>query len=138
MKIGVDIVDVERLAAAIKRCPEMERRLFTPAERAFFRTHAAPAVHQAGSLAAKEAVMKALGLAPLVLWARRIEIERSRVGAPTAFVRRRSGEVQVEVSITHDAGVAVAVAVVDPPRRHQGEIEQGDLGPWLERAGLST
>jgi holo-[acyl-carrier protein] synthase len=113
--IGVDVVDIARLDAALGRVPGLEERLFTEEERA----HASAAnrvVRLAGTLAAKEAVIKALRLGPLPAWSRRIEIRRASDGAPRAFVEGR----EVAVSISHDGPVAVAVALageVDFPGR---------------------
>ena len=104
--LGVDVVDIARLGAALARVPGLEARLFTPTERAYCAARRDPAVHLAGTLAAKEAVMKALGLRSLPAWARRIEIDRS-AGNPRAEVGGRA----VAISIAHDGPVAVAVAL---------------------------
>jgi phosphopantetheinyl transferase (holo-ACP synthase) len=63
--------------------------------------------HLAGTLAAKEAVIKSLRLGPLVAWSRRIEIHREQ-GVPYAVVDGQT----VPISISHDGGVAAAIAVV--------------------------
>ncbi|MGI8789575.1 MAG: hypothetical protein ACR2I4_01635, partial [Actinomycetota bacterium] len=60
--------------------------------------------------AAKEAVIKALRLGPLVAWTRRVEIVRDDSGAPSARVGGRA----VEVTISHDGGVAMAAALALP------------------------
>jgi holo-[acyl-carrier protein] synthase len=105
--IGVDVVDVARLEAALGRSPGLKSRLFTAAELAHCRSGRDPAVRMAGTLAAKEAVIKALRLGPLPAWSRRIEIRRAPDGAPRAFVGGR----EIAVSISHDGPVAVAVAL---------------------------
>jgi holo-[acyl-carrier protein] synthase len=110
--IGIDIVDVSRLARALEHSPALERRLFTVTEISYCRSRRDPEVRFAGTLAAKEAVIKAMGLGPLVAWARRIEILRRR-GVPVARVR---GLGEVEVSISHDGGVAAAIAISSPNR----------------------
>ena len=107
--LGTDVVDVERLRALLARSPEIESRLFTPGERAYCRGKPDPIVSFAGTLAAKEAVMKASGLGVLPAWARRIEIKRSPAGAPEVTVA--SERSNFALSISHDAGVAVAVAL---------------------------
>jgi phosphopantetheinyl transferase (holo-ACP synthase) len=63
-------------------------------------------LHFAATFAAKEAVMKVLGLTPATAWARRIEIIRSGTGAPTA----RAGAHEIQISISHDGGFVIAVA----------------------------
>jgi holo-[acyl-carrier protein] synthase len=105
--IGVDVVDVERLRVALSRSPRLEERIFTKRERAHARASMDPVVHLAGTLAAKEAVIKALELGPLMAWSSRIEIVRRESGAPEGHV---AGKV-VRVSISHDGPVAVAVAL---------------------------
>jgi holo-[acyl-carrier protein] synthase len=109
--IGVDVVGVERLRKSLAASPRLAERLFTEAERAYCEGAADPTVHFAGTLAAKEAVIKALGLGSLTAWAWRIEIERDSSGAPSAWVQSDGVKTAVEVSISHDAGVAVAVAL---------------------------
>ncbi|MGH2788914.1 MAG: holo-ACP synthase [Actinomycetota bacterium] len=109
--IGVDVVGVERLRRMLADSPRLTERLFTNAERAYCERAVDPVIHFAGTLAAKEAVIKALDLGPLNAWARRIEIERDANGAPTAHVRSDDVKTAVEVSISHDAGVAIAVAL---------------------------
>ena len=106
--LGNDVVDIERLRTLLKRSPEMETRLFTRGESAYCRSKPDPIVSLAGTLAAKEAVMKAAGIGSLPAWARRIEIERSPAGSPRV---NSSLPGKFEVSISHDGGVAVAVAL---------------------------
>jgi holo-[acyl-carrier protein] synthase len=105
--IGVDVVDVRRLEAALERTPGLEARLFTASERAYCSLAHNRGARFAGTLAAKEAVIKALRLGSLMAWARRVEITRDPDGAPRALVAERT----VSVSISHDGGVAVAVAI---------------------------
>jgi holo-[acyl-carrier protein] synthase len=109
--LGIDVVSIERLRQLLESSPGLEPRLFTPAERAHCRAQADSTQSFAGTLAAKEAVIKALRLGPLVAWARRVEITRDDSGAP----RARVGDHEVQVSISHDAGVAVAAALALPP-----------------------
>lgn len=131
MSLGIDVVDVARFSAVVTRTPGIEKRLFTEAERAYCASKADPLRHLAGTLAAKEAVMKALGLTPMITWARRIEIARDGSGAPHARVPRRNSP--VALSITHDGSVAAAVALVDGT----GVEHVDDLGPWLDRFGVT-
>lgn len=107
--IGIDVVDVSRLAAALERTPTLEARLFTHSERTYCNSKTDPATRFAGTMAAKEAVIKALRLGPLNAWARRIEVTRSHGGEPFAHVQGHSG--LIPISISHDGGVAVACAL---------------------------
>jgi holo-[acyl-carrier protein] synthase len=109
--LGVDVVDVARLSSSLERFPVLEERLFSEQERTYCRSFPEPAAHFAGTLAAKEAVIKALGLGPLVAWARRIEVSRNEHGAPSVEVQGGEAARRVEISISHDGPVAVAVAL---------------------------
>lgn len=106
--IGIDVVDVERFRATLERSPGLPGRLFTDDERAYCLAGADPVVHMAGTLAAKEAVIKALSLGNLAAWARRVEVTREASGAPSVKVIGRRET--VGISITHDGGYAAAVA----------------------------
>ena len=107
--IGIDVVDVPRLAAALERTPTLEARLFTESERAYCNAKTDPATRFAGTMAAKEAIIKALRLGPLNAWARRIEVTRSHGGEPFGRVHGHAG--LIPISISHDGGVAVACAL---------------------------
>lgn len=108
--IGIDVVSISRLTAAIEREPKMLDRLFTQPERRYCTKKPEPMASLAGILAAKEATMKALGLSGLPAWARRIEISHSEDGSPVAL----TGAGHVRLSISHDGGVAMAVAMQVP------------------------
>jgi holo-[acyl-carrier protein] synthase len=111
--IGADVVDVERLRDALDRCPGLEDRLFTPEESIYCRSKGDPIQSFAGTLAAKEAVMKAVGLGGLPAWARRIEVTRSESGAPSVSVSGIDLP-RCVVSVSHDGGLAFAVALRSP------------------------
>ncbi|MFP5298070.1 MAG: holo-ACP synthase [Actinomycetota bacterium] len=108
--IGIDVVSISRLGSAIDREPDLVGRIFTLREQSHCRNKPDGVASLAGILAAKEATMKALGLSSLPAWARRIEISHDGRGAPLA--RCAAGEVQL--SISHDGGVAAAVAIRSP------------------------
>lgn len=112
MKLGVDVAGIERMARLLDRFPNAERRMFTDAERAHCRSFADPARHFAGTFAAKEAVVKAAGLGSIHAWVRRIEITRSPEGSPAVTVAGHELGDDVTLSISHDSGVAIAVALL--------------------------
>ena len=107
MTLGVDVVDLDRFRQLLQRQPGFAGRFFTDAEREHSANRRDAAVSLAGTFAAKEAVMKALQIVPAVAWARRVHIERDETGRPRARVE---GHAPVEVSISHDGPVAVAIA----------------------------
>ena len=112
--VGVDVVDVARLRESFERSPRLEHRLFTETERDYCRRGFDPVVSFAGTLAAKEAVIKALRLGTLAGWAARVEITRDAAGTPRARVRGDGWTRAAEVSISHDGGIAAAVALALP------------------------
>ena len=115
MTVGIDITSVSRFRAVLARFPAAEERFFSRTERHHCRSHPDPVIHFAGTFAAKEAVVKALGLGPIRAWARKIEITRDGSGAPTARVLDAGLEEPVTLSISHDADVAVAIAIRTAP-----------------------
>lgn len=128
--IGIDVVDVERLREVMIRDPRTEDRLFTASERTYCRTKADPVVHFAGTLAVKEAVIKAARLGPLVAWGRRIQVHRDDSGAPRVSIEGRA-EHRLDISISHDSPVAVAVAMNHrwPERSENGATRAARLVP---------
>ena len=61
MKVGVDLIEIDRIRRALERYPRFRERCFTEAERAYCESRANPAQSYAGRFAGKEAVGKALG-----------------------------------------------------------------------------
>jgi holo-[acyl-carrier protein] synthase len=111
--VGIDVVDIDRFAQSLERTPALRERLFTPAERS------RPVASLAARFAAKEAIAKALG-APVGLAWHDAEIVSEETGRPrfdlrgTVAARAEAlGATQVHVSLSHDAGIASAVVVLE-------------------------
>ncbi len=111
--VGIDVVDIERFAASIERTPSMVQRLFTPAEAV------RPVASLAARFAAKEAIAKALG-APYGMDWHDAEVVSEESGRPIltirGTVRARADELgvaHVHLSLSHDAGIASAVVVLE-------------------------
>jgi hydroxyethylthiazole kinase-like uncharacterized protein yjeF len=103
--VGVDVTSVERIAAVLARHPRFAERNFTAAER---RRAAGKPERFASRWAAKEAVKKLYGEAGLRIPAyAEIEVVNRPGGAPAVSVAGR--DAGIAVSLTHDAGLAVAV-----------------------------
>ena len=118
--IGVDAVDVERFRTVISRRPAVLERLFTDAERAFAGAMSDPGPRLAARFAAKEAVLKALGVGIGAAGFRVVEVVRERDGAPrlalsgrAATLADRRGVRRWHVSLTHTDLVAVASVVAE-------------------------
>jgi holo-[acyl-carrier protein] synthase len=111
--VGIDVVDVGRFAETIERTPAMLERVFTPEERR------RPLASQAARFAAKEALAKALG-APQDLQWHDAEVVTTEDGRPWFEVRgsvakrcEHLGVETVHLSLSHDAGIASAVVVLE-------------------------
>jgi holo-[acyl-carrier protein] synthase len=112
--IGIDLLEIERLERALERHPRLAERVFTEAERDYANARARPGRHLAARFAAKEAVVKALGLsggfglADVEVVAGEPPRVRLSGGAAAA-----AGEQRVNISLTHSRDFAAAVAIVD-------------------------
>ncbi|HVJ45341.1 MAG TPA: holo-ACP synthase [Luteolibacter sp.] len=121
--IGIDVVEVERIASAIQRHGEpFLSRLFTDAERNYCAAQKRPELHYAARFAAKEAVSKALGtgIGGEAGWLD-LEITRDALGAPklvlhgaAADFAKSKGIPEIQISLSHakDYAAANAVAVI--------------------------
>ena len=111
--IGVDVVEVERLARALERTPSLMDRVFTPQEQEVERLESL-----AARFAAKEAVYKALrGRPHTALGWPQIEIVADEAGAPRVRLSGAAAELsaaagigEIAVSISHAGAFAFAVA----------------------------
>ncbi len=111
---GIDIVEVERIEAAIKRNGEdFLNRIFTGREVEYARTKKLSSMHLAGRFAAKEAVLKAFSRGQFNF--KDIEILNDDVGRP--FCRLSRNGFNVSISIAHIEKYAVASAVVEKKER---------------------
>jgi len=115
--IGIDVVEISRLEAAMLRHPRLEHRCFTDGERAYCRRQRRPGQHFAARFAAKEAVAKALGV-PL-RW-REIEVIRSATGAPAAHLHGQTAALaagrEALISMSHSGDMATAAAIAQVAR----------------------
>jgi holo-[acyl-carrier protein] synthase len=118
MKVGLDVIEIGRVARALERHAAFRERCFTAAERAYCDSRPNPAQHYAARFAGKEAVGKALGfgVARAFAW-KDVEID----GRPKPDVRlsgriagwaRRVGVGSIDLSMTHSEDIAAAVCVV--------------------------
>ena len=117
MKVGTDLIEIERVRRALGRYDRFRDRCFTAAEQAYCDSRPNPAQSYAGRFAGKEAVGKALGfgVARGFAW-KEIEI----AGRPKPSVRlsgrlaeraRRTGVRSIDLSMTHSRELAQAVAI---------------------------
>lgn len=118
--IGVDVVEIERFRRSLERTPSMRERLFTPVELEYVAPKADPVPSLAARFAAREAVMKSLGLGLGAFGFHEVWVERAESGAPSLAVTGRAAELaraagvtRWHVSLTHSALVAVAYVVAE-------------------------
>jgi holo-[acyl-carrier protein] synthase len=113
VRTGCDLVDIDRLAAAIARRPGLLQRVFTDDEIAeACRGEVAidsevGRARLAARFAAKEAARKALGNLRLPFHA--VEVRSREDGAPELYLHGEPSG--LSCSLSHDAGVAMAVVV---------------------------
>jgi holo-[acyl-carrier protein] synthase len=114
--VGIDVVDIERFSETLSRTPSIRTRLFTELE--LERSLASLAAR----FAAKEALAKALGAPADLRWVD-VEVRTDTSGRPSmslsGTVARRAAELGVDVthvSMSHDAGIASAVVVLEANR----------------------
>ena len=116
--IGIDAVEVDRFRRVINRTPGVARRLFTEGEQAAGARRRDPAQRLAARFAAKEAVMKALGVGLGAFQFHDVEVVNAPSGKPSLVLRGKAaqladaqGVLGWQLSLTHTDRTAHAVAV---------------------------
>ena len=111
--LGVDVVDLARFERAVARTPRLKERLFAESERML------PLRSLAGRFAAKEALIKALGGDEGLSWLDLV-IAPGASGDPAFVIDGHLAEVlarrnidALHISMSHDAGVAVATVIAE-------------------------
>ncbi len=132
--LGVDIVEIDRMRAALERHPRMRERIFSAEERAYCDKRNKPEIHYAMRFAAKEAVLKALGTGfSDGIRFTDVEVLRDDRGRPAPRLSGRAQavadaagvvEMHLSLSFTHSNAVASAVAITDDMRPRKD-----DAGP---------
>lgn len=118
--IGVDVVEIERFRISLTRTPTIRQRLFTPTELEYVAAKVDPVPSLAARFAAREAVMKALGLGLGAFGFHDVWVERAESGAPSLVFDGRALELSDEagvtrwhLSLTHSDLVAVAYVLAE-------------------------
>jgi holo-[acyl-carrier protein] synthase len=129
LRVGVDLVEVERLRRLLAEHSDRHGELFTPAELEYCQGKRRRDEHLAARFAAKEAVLKAFGTG-ISQRMRFAEVEvlnepngRPRVhllGSVASFAERH-GLSQLDLSLSHTGGMALAHVV--SAWRHSTSIE---------------
>ena len=117
---GIDVVEVERIAAAISRHGEpFLAKIFTAGERAYCESRKNPAPHYAARFAAKEAAAKALGtgigkhagLHDLEIVCNSAGAPQLRLNGAAASFANDHGIAEILISLTHTRQYAAANAI---------------------------
>jgi len=124
--IGVDIVEIRRIEAALERYGQhFLRRIFTEVEQAYCESFGRErALHYAARFAAKEAFSKAIGTGMRFpcRW-RDISVVNGHLGKPelqlSGELARRYARYCFHLSLSHTASHAVAVVVAELPQGHR-------------------
>lgn len=118
--IGVDVVDVARFEASTTRTPGVLDRLFAESEQ---RDGEKPRTirSMAARFAAKEALIKAIGDSAGVRW-HDMAVVSDGLRNPSLLVFNRLATIvadrgisTIHLSMSHDAGVAIAYVIVEGP-----------------------
>lgn len=123
--VGIDLVDLDRIRTLLANKGERAMaRFFSESERRYLASRPDATGHAAARIAAKEAVYKALQSLPGargVGW-REIEVSRDEDGRPAillhglaARLSEERGGLHIQISLTHSASAAGAVALVEAP-----------------------
>jgi holo-[acyl-carrier protein] synthase len=113
--VGIDVVDVDRFRLVLERRPRIVDRLFTDGERHDAHSHPE---RLAARFAAKEAVLKTLGIGAGVTPWRSIEVILNASGAPSVVLHDQACEIAesqgvgyLHLSMTHTNHLAAAFVV---------------------------
>ena len=108
--IGIDVVDIDRFAETLDRTPNFRARVFTPVEAKM------QIASLAARFAAKEALAKALNAKAPFNW-QEAEVINETTGKPiftfTGAMAERLAEFSVHRTLSHDAGIASAMVIVE-------------------------
>ena len=116
--VGVDLCEVDRMRRVLARTPGFAARVFTEDEQAYCRRRRDPVERFAVRFAAKEAVLKALGVGVGACALREIEVVREESGAPSLALHGAAAELaeargiaRWHVSLSHTSRVAEALVI---------------------------
>lgn len=119
--IGVDVVDIARFERALQRTPTLTARLFSESEQIKDGV-VRPLRSLAVRFAAKEALIKALGDSSGVTW-HDMRVISDALGNPsfellnsTRAIAARRGITSLHLSMSHDAGIAIAYVIAEARR----------------------
>lgn len=120
---GIDLVKIERIEKIIKKWGDnFTSRIFTNLEQEYCEEKGNKYQSYAGKFAAKEALLKALGLGLRGVNWKEIEIENNELGQPIIEISGKLKDIALEkevnkyfISISHTKDYAVAQVILEGP-----------------------
>jgi phosphopantetheine--protein transferase-like protein len=116
--VGIDLCEVDRMRRVLARTPGFADRVFTEDEQAYCRRRRDPVERFAARFAAKEAVLKAMGVGLGACAFREIEVVRADSGAPSLALHGAAADLAAargigrwHVSLTHTSTLAEALVI---------------------------
>ena len=144
--IGTDLVDLDRFREVLARRPGMVERLFTPGEREYAERRGDPIERYAVRFAAKEAVLKALGVGLGAASWHEIEVLRDDDGVPSLRLTGQAAELAADagvgewaLTLTHGDAAALAIVVAlarSTPMARSGTLERAGTSQGTSLAGV--
>ena len=117
--VGIDVAEIDRFRASLERTPGLAERLFVESELLLPSGERRGIASLAARFAAKEALAKALGAPGNLDW-HDAEVVSETSGRPRFLLRgtvaaraAELGAASVHLSLSHDAGIASAVVVLE-------------------------
>jgi holo-[acyl-carrier protein] synthase len=118
IEIGMDIIEIERIKQALRRRPNLEQRIFAREEIDYCRQKSNPFPSFAARFAAKEAVLKAMGVGIGACALEDIVIGSKASGAPTVYLKNSAAKLasaqgirEFKITLTHSKEYAAATAL---------------------------
>lgn len=118
--IGVDAVEIDRFRRSLARTPSLRTRLFTGAELADVAPKSDPVPSLAARFAAREAVMKSLGVGLGAFGFHDVSVALAASGAPALLVAGAAaaladvaGVTRWHISLTHSDLIAIAYVIAE-------------------------
>ncbi|MFL0247223.1 holo-ACP synthase [Candidatus Clostridium stratigraminis] len=139
--IGVDIVEIRRIKAAIERKDNFVNKLFNKEEIEYLKLRGLRPEFVAGRFAAKEAVSKALGTGFRGFGFKDIVINRTALGKPTVELKGKARQIaselgangyKIDISISHGDDSAIAYVIIEECKVEDDDCENSN---WTNNEG---
>lgn len=120
VKVGTDLVEIERFRLVLERRPRLREKIFTQEELRYCDSKPQPFQHLAARFSAKEAFSKAVGTGVRSFSMREVEVCRDGFGKPGILLTDRALDlaqklkiVDMDLSISHSQLFVISVVVIE-------------------------